>query len=125
VVITVPLVVDSAFATTSVGALTTCGSAADSAASTKRFTETTTSALRYSVGPLTPVAMSSATTPTARQRNAFATTSTRCRRHRSSSTPANGPTSEYGSSRTANPAATSAGVAARSGLNSTAPARLA
>ena len=52
----------------------------------------------------------------------MACTSTRCRRHRSSSTPANGPTSEYGSSRVAKPAAISAGFAARSGLNSTAPA---
>ena len=52
-------------------------------------------------------------------------TSTRCRRHRSSSTPANGPTNEYGSSSAANAPAISVGSAARSGLNSTTPARLA
>ena len=63
-------------------------------------------------------------TPTA-ARATLARTSTRCRHQRSSSTPANGPINEYGSSRTANPAATSAACACRSGLKSTAPARLA
>jgi len=125
VVATAPLVVETAFAVISVAGVTTCGSAADSAARKNRFADTTTRALAYSGGPPTPAAMSTATSPTAKQRNTFAATSTRCRRHRSSSTPANGPTSEYGSSSTAKPAATSAGVAARSGLNSTAPARLA
>ena len=54
-------------------------------------------------------------------RSRFATSSTRRRSQRSSSAPANGPTSEYGSSSTASPAATASGSACRSGLNSTAP----
>ena len=71
------------------------------------------------------MAISTATRATARQRKRLVATSTRCRRQRSSSTPANGPTTEYGSSRVAKAAAIAAGSAARSGLNSTAPARLA
>ena len=51
----------------------------------------------------------------------LAQTSTWRRLHRSSSDPANGPISEYGSSMTANPSAMSIGVAAFSGLNSTEP----
>ncbi len=50
-----------------------------------------------------------------------ATTNTWRRSQRSSSAPANGPTSEYGSSTTASPSATSTGSDWRSGLNSTAP----
>jgi len=56
--------------------------------------------------PVVPVTTSPATPTTIAALITLAQTSTSRRRHRSSSTPVNGPTSEYGSSSAANAAAT-------------------
>src|SRR4051812_9328520 len=98
---------------------TTCGRAADSAASTNLLTDSTTSAAAKNPGPSLSIATRAATPTTNADRIRLTLTSTRWRLHRSSSTPANGPTSEYGKSSTANAAAAFGAVVAFDGSKNT------
>ena len=117
-----PTAVATEFIVTTCSRGTTCGSAAESPDATNRDKPLATSA-----------ANSSSTSParTARivpivamriRRAALAPTSTSRRSQRSISAPANGPSSEYGRNSTVNARAMAIGSAARSGLNSSAPA---
>ena len=114
-------VASTEFVVTNHFSMTTCGTAADTPAATKRPTPTTASAPTSSSPDRTPAARPAAVTTTSTARTRFAPTSTARRFQRSSSAPANGPSSEYGSSSTANPAATANGSVSRSGLNRIAP----
>ena len=73
---------------------TTCGSAADSPDETKRVNPLTIRAATRIVRSSTLAASSEATASTISRRPTLAPTSTRRRSHRSSSAPANGPSSE-------------------------------
>ncbi len=114
--------VANALASTRWSSSTTCGSEADRPEPTNRLMPVTIRAAAYSGTSDRPKPTAAAVSRTKTPRVRFATTRTRRRSQRSRSAPANGPTIEYGSSSTAKPAATAAGSAWRSGLNSTAPA---
>src|SRR5512145_1322089 len=111
----VPVVVDTELAMTSSSRVTTCGSAADRPARKNRFTDRQASTATYSGTPVTPPKVSTATPRTMPVRSRLATTRICRRRHLSSRTPAKGPTREYGSSSTANAAATLPADVCRSG----------
>src|SRR5664279_2462939 len=114
-----PAVVVNAFAPTSESLATVCGVEADSPDPTNRPTPMMNSAVTNNTALGRSSRISSATSSTRTHRIRLAQTITRRRLHRSSSAPANGPMIEYGNSSTANPAAISAGLDFRSGLNST------
>jgi hypothetical protein len=116
-----PTVAASALACTRCRGGTTCGNPAESPASTNLLSPVTSNAPRYSGAPATPDPTAIATSAIGTPRSTFAMIRIRRRSQRSSSAPANGPTREYGSSKTASPAATAIGLAWRSGLNNTAP----
>ena len=102
---------------------TTCGRAADSPDPTNRARPLTTSA-PHSTGTLpAPTARQIPTIATDTTRPTLAAISTKRRSQRSINAPANGPSSEYGRNNTANAPAIASGRVARSGLNSSAPAR--
>ena len=71
-----PAVAATTFASTRCRRATTCGSAADSPASTNLLTPATASAARYSGGPATPPNTITATTTVSTARNRFATSRT-------------------------------------------------
>jgi len=116
---TVPAVVARAFAVTSRLVSTTCGSAADSADRKNRLIPRLPRASATKSGPSFPATTSPASGISSAARTTLEMTRICRRLHRSMSTPANGPTTEYGSSRTANETAIRAPVACFSGENST------
>ena len=87
------------------------------------MTDRQTSTSTYRTGPTPTATTTHATTSTSRARTRLATSSTCRRRQRSSSTPANGPTSVYGTRAAVNAHATAEVVAARSGEKNTSEAR--
>src|SRR5204863_7884039 len=97
---TVPDVVDTELPMTSSSRTTTCGSAADSADSTNLFIEMTTRAVAKNTQPDQSFATIVATHNTMKPRNRLVLANNRCLLNRSSSTPANGPTMEYGKNST-------------------------
>ncbi|GIJ10599.1 hypothetical protein Van01_38130 [Micromonospora andamanensis] len=101
---------------------TTCGVAADSPDSSSLPKPITTSVETKNSGPSDPKKIIAAIGSTTPARTRLVTTVPVRRLHRSSNTPANGPTSEYGSTSTAAANAIAVGVACRSGLNNTLPA---
>ena len=117
-----PAAADTEFIRTTSARGTTCGRAADRPEPTNRVKPLAISAPHSTGISGAPDANNAATTATSSSRPAFAVTSTQRRSQRSSSAPANGPSSEYGRNSTANAPAMAHGVAARSGLNSSAPA---
>ena len=102
---------------------TTCGRAADRPDETNRARPLTTSAPHSTSKSRAPNARQMPTTATDTTRPTLAAISTSRRSQRSISAPANGPSSEYGRNSTAKAPAIASGRAARSGLNSSAPAR--
>ena len=117
-----PDVVARALAPTSESLATVCGIEADRPEPTNRPTPMISSAVTNSTMLGRSAAICRATIPTRAQRIRLAQTITRRRDQRSSSAPANGPTTEYGSSSTTKPSAMSAGLVCRSGLNRTSTA---
>ena len=115
-----PVAVATEFIVTTCSRGTTSGSAADRPEETNRVNPLTISAPNRIGRSPAPAASSAAMPSTSTSRPRLAPTSTSRRSHRSSSAPANGPSTEYGRYRTANAAAISHGPAARSGLNSSA-----
>jgi hypothetical protein len=105
-----PTVGDTELAMTSLSSATTCGSAADSEDRKNRFTPSTSRTPTYSGAPRLPAAISAAVSTTKADRTAADQTRIWRRDHRSMSTPANGPTSEYGRYRAAKAAAPAAGL---------------
>ncbi len=108
--ITPPAVGDTALAITSTSSSTTCGSAADSVESRNRLTPRTSSSATYSGTERLPAAIRAAVAATNVARSSADQTRIWRRDQRSISTPANGPTSEYGRYKTVNDAAPAAGL---------------
>ena len=102
---------------------TTWGSAADSPDMTNRASPLTTNAPHSTNRSRAPSARQMPTTATDTTRPTLAAINTSRRSQRSISAPANGPSSEYGRNSTANAPAMASALEARSGLNSSAPAR--
>ena len=102
---------------------TTCGSAADMPDETKRANPLTTNAPHSTSVVASTQRETDPTKATDSTRPMLAQTSTSRRSQRSISAPANGPSNEYGRNSTANAPAMASGLDARSGLNSSAPAR--
>ncbi len=115
----VPQVGVTALAIISRSAGTTCGSAAESPARKNRLTLSSTSAAARNAAPSAPAATSTPVSPASTAFTSAETSSTWRRDQRSMSTPANGPTTENGSSSTANAAATSPAAVCCSGLKKT------
>ena len=118
-----PVAVATEFIVTTRSRGTTSGSAADRPEETNRVKPLTINAPNRIGRSLLPVANRAATASTSSSLPRFAPTSTSRRSQRSSSAPANGPSTEYGRYSTANEPAISHGPAARSGLNRSPPAR--
>src|ERR1700712_4117820 len=114
-----PAVVDSELAPTSESVAITCGNDADRPEPTNRPVPITTRATVNNTQVGMPKASRPASTAMATDLIRLAQMITCLRLHRSSSAPANGPMIEYGNSRTAKPAAMSAGVERCDGSNST------
>src|ERR1700694_315964 len=109
-----PVAVATEFMATTRSRGTTSGSAADRPDNTNRVKPLTTNA-PYKIGRFpAPAASNDATRSTRTSRPMLAPTSTSRRSQRSSSAPANGPSSEYGRNSTAIAPATAHGSAARS-----------
>ena len=119
---TEPSVVANAFAVTTLCSSTTCGSDAESPEPMKREIPSAARASENRPIPPSPKPTAAADATIARPRRRFAKIRTLRRSQRSSRAPANGPTTEYGSSSAAKPPAMASGSAPRSGLKSTAPA---
>ena len=91
-----PAVGETEFAITSLSSATTCGSAADSEDRKNRFTPRTSRTATYSGTPRLPSAMKAAVSATKTDRSRADQTRIWRLAQRSMSTPANGPSSEYG-----------------------------
>src|SRR3984885_6931704 len=105
-----PAVGDTELAMTSLSSATTCGSAADSEDRKNRFTPSTSRTATYSGAPRLPAAIRTAVRTTKADRTTADQTRIWRRDHRSMSTPANGPTSEYGRGKGGEGAAPRAGA---------------
>ncbi len=116
---TVPDVGATAFAMTSSSAGTTCGRLAPSPARKNRLSDRQVRTSNDRVNPTLPRSTTATTTRTSTVRTRLATSMICRRRHRSRSTPANGPTIVYGRKASVNAAAAAAAVAARSALKKT------
>ena len=114
---TAPVAVATEFIATTCPRGTTSGSAADRPDETNRVKPLTINAPNRIGRSPAPAASSAATATTSSSRPRLAPTSTSRRSQRSSSAPANGPSTEYGRNSTANAPAIAHGPAARSGLN--------